>query len=122
MNARELEQYCLDKTGAYTDFPFGSQPLCVKVGGRVFLQSYTDREPEMATFKCDRETGEMFRLMYPASVRRGYHCPPVQQPYFSTVTLDGSIPDEELRRMADHSYDAVVKKLPKAVRESLWQK
>jgi len=35
------------------------------------------------------------------------------------VTLDGSVPDEELLELIDHSYDLVVARLPKAQRNEL---
>jgi tRNA modification GTPase len=34
-------------------------------------------------------------MAYPGKVVRGYHCPPVQQPYWNTIFLD-DFPDEEL--------------------------
>jgi predicted DNA-binding protein (MmcQ/YjbR family) len=35
------------------------------------------------------------------------------------VTLDGSVPDEELLELIDHSYELVVARLPKAQRNKL---
>ena len=46
---------------------------------------------------------------------RGYHCPPVQQPFFNTINLDDSVPDEEIFRMIDHAYEAVVAKFSKKI-------
>ena len=45
------------------------------------------------------------------AVTRGYHCPPVQQPHFNTVGLDGSVPDEEIMLMIDHAYDVVCREV-----------
>ena len=36
--------------------------------------------------------------------------------HWNTVEIGGGIPSVELRRMIDHSYELVVKGLPKAVR------
>jgi hypothetical protein len=58
-------------------------------------------------------TGGFYRSLYPGAVMRGWHFLPIQQPYFNTVSLDGTIPDEETIRMIDHSYAVVVAKLPK---------
>ena len=33
--------------------------------------------------------------------------------HWNTVVLDGVIPDREVREMVDHSYDLVVRSLPK---------
>jgi predicted DNA-binding protein (MmcQ/YjbR family) len=52
-------------------------------------------------------------------VVRGYHCPPIQQPYFNTISLDGSVPDDVLAEMIEHSYKVVVGKLPKKYQREL---
>jgi predicted DNA-binding protein (MmcQ/YjbR family) len=52
-------------------------------------------------------------------VTRGYHCPPIQQPHFNTVSLDGSVPRDVLIEMIDHAYDTVVAKMPKYIQKEL---
>jgi predicted DNA-binding protein (MmcQ/YjbR family) len=49
-------------------------------------------------------------------VRPGYH---MNKKHWNTVELEGGIPTAELRNMIDHSYQLVVKGLPKAVRAKL---
>ncbi len=39
--------------------------------------------------------------------------------HWNTVELDGVIPQAEIKKMVDHSYDLVVQSLPKAKREKL---
>lgn len=73
----------------------------------------------MATFNCDRITGEYYRAVYPGIVTRGY--PPVQQPYFNTAKLDGTVPDCEIKVMIDHSYAVVTAKLPKYIQKELME-
>jgi predicted DNA-binding protein (MmcQ/YjbR family) len=53
--------------------------------------------------------------MYTA-VQPGYH---LNKQHWNTVTIDGSIPNEEIQRMIDMSYDLVAKGLKKAERELL---
>lgn len=117
MTAAEILTYCLSKSGAYLDDPFGEIPVCVKVEKRLFAQLYPNPDDYKITLNCDMATGEFYRQLYPDAVTRGYHCPPIQQPYFNTVRLDGNLPDEELLQMIDHSYATVVKKLPLKIRE-----
>ena len=116
MTAAEILTYCLSKSGAYLDHPFGEIPVCAKVEKRLFAQLYPNPDDYKITLNCDMETGEFYRQLYPDAVTRGYHCPPIQQPYFNTVRLDGDLSDEELLQMIDHSYDTVVKKLPLKIR------
>ena len=125
MTHAELEAYCLRKPGAYIDFPFGPDSMIIKLKapsqekGRIFAQLFDLRGEHVATFNCERMMGEFWREAYPGAVTRGWHCPPVMQPYFNTVSLDGTVPDEVLLAMADHAYEAVVAKLPKYQREEL---
>jgi predicted DNA-binding protein (MmcQ/YjbR family) len=119
MTQQEIVDACLALRGVYLDYPFGPDVAICKLkapsqeAGRIFAQVFDLKGEPVATFNCDRVTGEFYRQLYPGAVTRGWHCPPVQQPYFNTVKLDGTVPDEELMRMIDHAYRVVRAKLPK---------
>lgn len=119
MTHAELLGLCLLKKGAYIDHPFGEGCDVVKVRGRIFAQLFELRGVPKVTLNCEPLTGDFYRRIFPDAVTRGYHCPPVQQPYFNTISLDGSVPDDELCRMLDHSYEYVVSKLAKRVQREL---
>ena len=51
-------------------------------------------------------------------VVRGYHCPPVQQPYWNTIYLD-DFPDGELLNMIDHAYETVFNGFSKKVQKQI---
>lgn len=112
MNYPELLDYCLSKKGAYVDHPFGPDSDIIKVEGKIFAQLFFLNNKETVTLKCDRMTGEFYRHLFPGIVVRGYHCPPVQQPYFNTFPIE-SISDDMIHEMVDHSYVTVIRKLPK---------
>ena len=114
MNVETIKSYCLSKHRAEETYPFGDWPICYKVAGKIFAQVY----PDKITVKCTRFAGELFRAQYPGIVVRGYHCPPVQQPYWNTIYL-GDFPDEELPYIIDLAYEAVVAGLPKKVQKEL---
>lgn len=103
MTHEEIKSYCLSKPKAEEAYPFGEFPICYKVGGKIFAQLY----PDKITLKCTAFQGELFRKAYPGIVTRGYHCPPVQQPYWNTIDLT-LFPSEELPHMIDLAYDAVI--------------
>ncbi len=103
MDLDAIKTYCLGKPKAYEDLPFGPWPICYKVHGKIFAQIY----PNMVTLKCTAFSGQMFRQAYPEAVVRGYHCPPVQQPYWNTIHLD-KFPEGDLPMMIDHAYETVV--------------
>lgn len=116
MNTAEIKAYCLSKPKAVEANPFGDWPICIKVGGKIFAQLY----PNKITLKCTAFSGQAFRHSYPGVVVRGYHCPPVQQPYWNTIDLV-RFPHEELPMMIDHAYETVItsfsKKVQKTIRE-----
>lgn len=122
MDISEILGCCLKKPGAYIDYPFGDIPVCVKVKGKLFAQCYPKEGDVKITLNCGMAAGEFFRGMYPDTVVRGYHCPPQLAPYFNTVYLNGTVPDAQLKMMIDHSYNYVVKKLPKKIQKELSDK
>lgn len=109
-----IAQWCLAKPKAYEDRPFGEYPVCYRVNGRIFAQVYMDK----ITLKCTAFQGEMLRQAYPEVVVRGYHCPPVQQPYWNTVDLT-RFPLEELPYLIDLAYEAVLSGFSRKVRADI---
>lgn len=114
MMHEEIRAHCLSKPKAYEDHPFGDWPICYKVNGKIFAQLYEDK----ITLKCTAFQGQMFRQAYPDIVVRGYHCPPVQQPYWNTIDL-ARFPHEELPHMIDLAYDAVIAGFSKKVQQEI---
>ena len=111
--------YCLQKSGAYIDQPFGPESTIIKVEKKIFAQFFILRGVESVTLNCEKMQGDFYRQLFLGVVVRGYHCPPVQQQYFNTLPLDGLVPDEVTREMIDHSYATVVGKLPKYIQKKL---
>jgi predicted DNA-binding protein (MmcQ/YjbR family) len=103
---------CAGMPGAVEDYPFGDGVAVFKVGGRMFALVPLDGEPGTVNLKCDPDLALALRAQY-AAVRPGYH---QDKRHWNTVELDGSIDDEELREMIDHSYELVVARLPRAER------
>jgi len=112
MDLAELCEYCLTKPGATEGTPFGPDVLVFKVGGKMFALAALDDVPTTVNLKCDPDLALDLRDRY-EQVRPGYH---MSKKHWNTVEIEGGIPAVELRRMIDHSYDLVVKSLPKAVR------
>lgn len=111
--------YCLAKPGAYIDHPFGLESTILKVEKRIFAQFFLLHGQESCTVNCDAVSGQFYRQAFPDIVVRGWHCPPVQQPYFNTFPLNGALSDDVIAEMVDLSYQTVVGKLPKYVQKQL---
>lgn len=119
MNKDEIIAYCMEKQNTYMDYPFGSMPICFKVNGKIFAQLNSSCEPMKITLKAHPEKSYFYRDVYPEHVVRGYHCPPVQQPYWNTITLDG-FDDSVLLTMIDEAYEEVVRKFTKKEKTRLF--
>ena len=115
MNLEAFREYCLNKPGATEGTPFGPDTLVFKVGGKIFAIASLDDVPARVNLKCDPDLALELRDRY-EQVRPGYH---MNKKHWNTVELDSGIPDRELRKMIDHSYELVVKSLPRKLREGL---
>lgn len=112
MTAEELERIALGLPEAALDHPFGPETDVYKVAGKVFGIMNPAGVPPQVTLKCEPGLALELRAQFPAVVP-GYH---TNKRHWNTVTLDGSVPDDEVRDMVEHSYAQVVATLPKAVR------
>ena len=110
----EILDYCLQKNGTYVDYPFGADYITVKVKNSrkniIFAEIFVlDRELKL-TFSTDEYTAQKLRSDYTDIIVRGWHCPPVQAKYKSTVAVDG-VSMETLQKLIDMSYDRAISKL-----------
>lgn len=116
MDSGQLISYCLQKQGAYEEFPFGEDYIVIKIKsekkpkGVIFAEIFTLNGEEKFTFGTDSETAEFLRSVYPDVVERGYHCPPVQARYKSTVSLE-KMDDETVIKLAELSYARALTKV-----------
>lgn len=110
MNYETLCAYLDQKPDAHRDMPFGSETLVYKVLSKMFALIAWQSEPITVALKADPVDAVILRKQYPA-VRPGYH---LNKKYWNTVTLDGTIPDEELFQMIDDSYQLVVQGMTRA--------
>lgn len=118
MFVEDINKYCNSKYKATEEYPFGDIPICYKLNNKIFAQIYPFEGDFKITLKCNAETGQFYRMAYPGKVVRGYHCPPVQQPYWNTVYLE-DFPEEELLNMIDHAYDTVLASFSKKIQKQI---
>lgn len=116
MNIEEIRNYCLKKKAVTEEFPFDSDTLVFKVMGKIFLLTGLAAEQFRVNLKMDVELVEEYREKY-FDVQPGYHMN--KKMWNSVYFATGNIPRKELLWMIDHSYDEVVKNLPKKLREIL---
>ena len=115
---KKIHDYCMNKPCVYETRPFGVETICYRVAGKIFAQLTPKENWFKITVKTNPNAADFYRRMYPSVVVRGYHCPPVQQPYWNTIELN-QFEEEVLWQMLDEAYSEVIKKLPKRDRERL---
>ena len=115
MDLEEFRDYCLRKIAASESMPFGEGILVFKVACKLFALAPLNEIPVTVNLKCDPDLALALRGQYD-QVQPGYH---MNKKHWNTVEFDSGIPDAELRKMIDHSYELVVQGLPKKTREKL---
>ena len=120
---QETIEYGLSFPDTYQDAPFHDdnwQLIRVKGSKKTFMLVYEKNGSVRVNVKVDPEWIDFWRKTY-SSVIPAYH---QNKEHWNTIIIDGSIPDDEVKRMIADSYDLVtdtptkriyeaVKKIPK---------
>ncbi|HEY3747807.1 MAG TPA: MmcQ/YjbR family DNA-binding protein [Pseudonocardiaceae bacterium] len=115
MTPQEINDHALALPEVLEEEPFGPGVSVYKVAGKVFAILHPEDDNPRVTLKCDPSLALELRAQFPA-VSEGYH---TNKKHWNTVLLDGTVPEDEVRDMVEHSYDRVVDGLPKYVRVRL---
>ncbi len=115
MDLAQFREYCLSKPRATEGTPFGPDVLVFKVRGKMFALAALEEVPTTVNLKCDPDLALELRDRY-EQIQPGYH---MNKKHWNTVEIDSEIPDAEVRKMIDHSYELVTKSLSKAERKKL---
>ncbi|MGZ3810145.1 MAG: MmcQ/YjbR family DNA-binding protein [Mucilaginibacter sp.] len=114
MNIEEIRDHCLAKPGVTEGLPFGEDTLVFKVGEKIFLL-ISIADSTHFNVKCDPELAVELRERH-TEVQPGYH---MNKKHWNTIYTEGSLTRRQLSEMIDHSYDLVLKSLPKSIRENI---
>ena len=119
MNIDHIRDHCLAKKGATEEFPFDESTLVFKVLGKIFLIAPLDRWDKgegSINLKCDPDYSEELRAEH-HSIRGGYH---QNKKHWNTLHLyENALDTKLIVHLIDHSYDMVVKGMPKKLRDKL---
>lgn len=115
MNVETLRAYCLSKKGTTEGFPFDEHTLVFKVMGKMFALIALERLPLQINLKCDPERAIELREEYDCLIVPGYH---MSKTHWNTVFVEQLSPSLVIS-LVDHSYELVVAKLSKKLKEEL---
>lgn len=110
MNIEDARLYCLSKLNATEDFPFDETTLAFRVENKIF--AIVDLE-NVSWFcvKCDAGYAIELRDKYPQIVP-AWH---MNKKYWNQLDI-ALLSDELFFSLVDHSYNEVLKKLPRKIR------
>ena len=118
MHIEQLRDFCIQQKGVTEEFPFDEVTLVFKVMGKMFALVGLKKWEEGNTtinLKCNPDWAEELRGEY-EGVNPGYH---MNKKHWNTVTINADVSDAFVLELIKHSYDLVVKGLPKKLREEL---
>ena len=113
MDIESIREYCLQKPLATEEFPFDETTLVFKVAGKMFACLPLERS-DMLTLKCDADYAIELRDRYSA-IEPAWH---FNKKYWNQHRIS-ELDDGLLISLIDHSYDEVLKKLPRKTREEI---
>lgn len=100
----DIIAYCLTYKEVYEDYPFQNKNWCVirhNKNKKVFAWIFDKDGNVWINLKCDTEWRDLWRDTY-ESVLPAYH---LNKEYWNSVILDGTVPEQEIKRMIGESYD-----------------
>ena len=126
MDQLKVHDYLMKKPLVKVTKPFAQEVDVYKVNHKMFAtlaagnDGQTDENGNVVwwlNLKCDPDEAISLRETYPAVVP-GFH---MNKRLWNTVILDGSIPQSEVERMIDNSFNLVVENMPEKDRNMIKQ-
>ena len=119
LNIEDFRNYCIQKKEVTEHFPFDDDTLVFKVCNKMFalasLKQWESGDP-FINLKCNPDYAQELRAEY-SSIRPGYH---MHKKLWNSVYIHhGELSTDFILKLIDHSYEEVIKSLPKKQQEGL---
>lgn len=115
MDREQVRQYLHTKPEAIESFPFGEDAHVFKVKNKMFALLALRNDLLMINLKCEPSEGIALCDMF-AAITPGYH---MDKKHWISVYFDGSVPEGEVKRLIDNSFNRVVANMPKKDQQSI---
>ncbi|MCW2541524.1 MAG: MmcQ/YjbR family DNA-binding protein [Frankiales bacterium] len=109
-----VDEQCSGLPGSVRGYPFGEQTAVFKVGGKIFSLVATDGTS--VSLKLPPDLNLELRAAYPDAVTPGYH---LNKKHWSTITLNGTPPADEVAELVGISHELVLGSLPQRVQREI---
>ena len=114
MNIESIRDYGLTLPRVTEDFPFDETTLVFRIEGKIFAMIDLERH-EWLTLKCDPEYAEVLREHH-TEIAGAWH---MNKRYWNMLNLVGNLSNNLICHLIRHSYNQVVKKISRRMRESI---
>lgn len=111
MNIEDARDYCLALPQVTEDFPFDETTLVFRIGGKIFAMMDLENT-EWFVLKCKPEYALELRERY-LEIAPAWH---MNKKHWNQLDLFGSLPDRLIHSLIRHSYNEVVKKMPRKLK------
>ncbi|MDR2790492.1 MAG: MmcQ/YjbR family DNA-binding protein [Campylobacteraceae bacterium] len=116
MNYDFIQAHCLAKKGAEQIYKQEWGAICYLVGGKMFALAGANAEKRaIISVKHAPREGEKLREKY-SDIIPGYY---LNKTHWSSVFLDGSVPENVLKQMPDASYELIFNALSKKAQNEI---
>lgn len=117
MELDSIKEYSLAKPSSWLDFPFGKEVYVFKVKSKMFALLAWRDDVMFINLKCEPNEATALRDIF-TSIKPGYH---MDKRHWISVYFDhdNDVPEGELKRLVDNSFELVVNKLSKKERLSI---
>ena len=113
---QDIIEFCMNFPAAYEDYPFSDikdigiwTVMRYAINKKSFCQIYERHGNLCVNLKCDPFDADFLRQTF-ESVTSAYH---MNKTHWNTVIIGGDVPNDELKRMIEHSYDLIKPKVRK---------
>lgn len=114
MDIESVREYCLSLPLATEDFPFDETTLAFRIGGRIFAMLDLERT-EWFVLKCQPDYAIELRDRH-SEITGAWH---MNKKHWNQLLLEGNLTDDLVKSLIRHSYNEVVKKIPRRTRKEL---
>ena len=111
-----IDVFCLEQAGCEKDYQTDWEACRYMLKGKMFAMRGTDNEGrDILTLKLEPEIGTLLREQYD-DIRPGYY---MNKTHWSSVDLNGSVPDEVLKSMICDSHRLILNSLSKKLQREI---
>lgn len=111
MDIEQIRDFCLSLPQTSEDFPFDEEALAFRVRDKIFAMINVNT-PEWFVLKCHPDVALELRETH-GEIKAAWH---MNKKYWNQIDIFGTLPDALILDMIRHSYEEVVRKIPKRLK------